>query len=66
MTITDETRLIDVNTPEEILEALTILVGSALMSGDRRLYEHVYRAKIQYENGVNLHLTDDAVPNPGP
>lgn len=64
MAITDETRVVEVETTEDILRALVILSGTALMQGDRRLYEHIMRAKVQYENSVNLHLTDSFAPSP--
>lgn len=56
-TVTDETKVVDCDTEEDILSALEILGGSALMKGNRRLYEHIYRAKIQYEQGVDLKAT---------
>lgn len=39
---------------EEILEALEILAGAALMKGNRRLYEHIYGAKVRYDSGAWL------------
>lgn len=56
--LTDETLLVEIDAEEDILLALEVLGGAALISGNRRLYEHIYRAKIQYDQGVNLHLTD--------
>lgn len=59
MAITDDTKLVEIDDENEILEALVILGGSALMRGNRRLYEHICRAEIQYKEGINLHLTDN-------
>lgn len=59
--ITDDTKLVEINDEADILEALVILGGSALLMGNRRLYEHIYRAKVQYQQGVNLHLTDKPI-----
>lgn len=58
MTISDATRLVEINDTNDILQALVVLSGAALMHRDRRLYEHIFRAKVQYEKGVDLHLTD--------
>lgn len=56
--IDDDTKLVAINSEEDILAALEILSGSALLAGNRRLYEHIARAKHQYAAGINLHLTD--------
>ena len=56
--IADDTRLVDINDEADILEALVILGGAALMKGNRRLYDHIMRAKVQHEQGVNLGLTE--------
>jgi hypothetical protein len=53
-----ETMAEEVNEIPDILMALEVLGGAALLKGDRRLYEHIMRAKVQYELGINLHLTD--------
>lgn len=65
MAIADGTKLVDIDGEEDILEALAILAGAALMQGNRRLYEHVYRAKVQYGQGVDLRLTDSPSLNGG-
>lgn len=50
--VTDDTKVIECNTDEEILGALEILGGAALMHGNRRLYEHMYGAKVRYDKGL--------------
>lgn len=57
MTVDEDTKLVKIDDEEDILVALEVLAGAALMKGNRRLYEHIYRAKLQYEAGVNLRLT---------
>lgn len=57
--ITDDTKLVEIDEEADILEALVILGGTALLKANRRLYDHIMRAKVQYEQGVNLHLTDN-------
>lgn len=57
MTIGDTTRLVDIDDEADILEALVVLGGAALMGGNRRLYDHIMRAKVQYDQGVDLDLT---------
>lgn len=54
MSIDDTTKLVDISTEKDIIEALECLAGAALLSGNRRLYEHIYRAKVQYNQGINL------------
>lgn len=47
MTITDDTKLVEINDEAGIIEALEVLGGSALLANNRRLYEHIYAAKVR-------------------
>lgn len=58
MKITEETKLVDTDNEKDIITALEILGGAALLQGNRRLYEHIYRAKVKYEDGAYLPLTN--------
>ena len=59
MAIDDDTKLVAIDDEEDIVQALEILAGAAIMKGNRRLFEHIKRAETQYRQGVDLHLTDD-------
>lgn len=54
MAVDDDTKVVDVNTEEDIIIALEILAGAALLAGNRRLYEHIYSARTQYKQDVDL------------
>lgn len=59
MTITEDTKLVEIDSTEDIVEALEILGGTALLSGNRTLYDHILRAKVQYGQGIVLNRTTD-------
>lgn len=56
MAIDDDTKLVEIDSEEDIVLALEILGGAALLGGNQRLYEHILRAKVQYKQGVELNL----------
>ena len=66
MAVDDDTKLVEINTVEDIILGLEILGGSALLLSDRPLYEHIMRAKVQYQQGVDLRLTSDPARTFGP
>jgi len=51
MVVNDDTKVVECNTEEQIIEALEILAGAALLAGNRRLYEHIYGGKLRYQKG---------------
>jgi len=50
MPLTDATKLVDINTTEDILEALTVLSGAAIVSGNELLWFHIRRVEALYRN----------------
>jgi hypothetical protein len=41
----------DIKDEKDILTILEVLGGIALLGNNRRLYEHIYAAKVRYEDG---------------
>lgn len=65
MTITDETRLVDINEVDDILEAVVILAGAALLRGDRLLYNCIFGGQMKYRletgrNKINTNVNSDS------
>lgn len=62
MRVTEDPKISEATETEDILDALVLLGGAALECGNKRLYEHIMRAKLIYEKEARLEETGQAPP----